>query len=69
MFNDDGSIAGSPTTHRIYTVDTGARSYWQCSCGVSGSAPSWSVDLHSDRHLERGDRRIDCSSYEGILRG
>jgi len=70
MFNDDGSIAGSPTTHRIFTEDTGdERAYWQCSCGTGGSAASWKVDLASDRHIGPNDRRIDCSSYEGILRG
>lgn len=67
MFNDDGTIVGSPTTHRIFT-DYVEGAYWQCSCGAAGSGSEDRIDILSDRHIGPNDRRIDCSTYEGILR-
>jgi hypothetical protein len=50
--------------HKIYTEeleDNPNRSYWECSCGSSGSASSDRVDLASDKHLKDGDTRIDTN--------
>ena len=37
------------------------RTMWECSCGRSGSAASWKVDVASDRHIqeEAGAQRVD----------
>lgn len=53
------------TDHRIYThdEDDNEHSYWECSCGCSGSSPSYNVDLHSDKHIKYdfGETRVDIS--------
>jgi hypothetical protein len=46
---------------QIYDLpDDDERSYWECSCGRSGSAASWRVDIASDKHIvEAGGSRVD----------
>lgn len=46
----------------VMTEESGAgatedRVYWECSCGRSGSAASWTVDLAVDRHIPEGETR------------
>jgi hypothetical protein len=54
--------------HRIFTEDEDdrGRSYWECSCGTSGSAPAYSVDVASDKHIkyDQGEGRTDISRRE-----
>lgn len=51
--------------HKIHTYeeDDDERCYWECSCGSSGSAPAWKVDLASDKHIKYdiGETRSDIS--------
>jgi hypothetical protein len=56
-------VEPTPVTHRIHTREDGMRSTWECSCGRGGSASTYRVDWHSDKHINRarGDRRIDTS--------
>jgi len=35
------------------------RTAWECSCGRSGSAASWKVDVASDKHIREGEGRVD----------
>lgn len=27
------------------------RAYWQCDCGMAGSAPGWRVDIAAEKHV------------------
>lgn len=48
------------TNHVITTEEIDDdRSAWECSCGHGGSAPTWRVDLASDKHIEAGESRTD----------
>lgn len=48
-------------THRIETTydDKSGRAYWECDCGIAGSCPEITADLHSDKHIPDGDMRVD----------
>jgi len=50
-------------THKIYTEHDAEpeRAFWECSCGASGTAPNYTVDLASDRHIPEGDMRVDTN--------
>jgi hypothetical protein len=42
------------------------RSYWECSCGASGSCGMHNPDLVSDRHIryDLGERRVDVNKLD-----
>lgn len=49
-------------THKIYTHEIDEnRSYWECSCGRSGTADSIGIDVVSDWHIPEGHRRVDTN--------
>lgn len=55
--------------HRILTEgvdDVDGRSYWQCSCGHSGSCEDYRSDLASDKHIkyELGETRVDVNKLD-----
>jgi hypothetical protein len=55
--------------HRIYTefdVEP-ERAFWECSCGASGTAPNYTVDLASDRHIPKDEMRIDTNKPLGEI--
>jgi hypothetical protein len=43
------------TDHVIMIHEEGERSSWECSCGHSGSAPSWKADVAAEKHVEPGE--------------
>lgn len=48
--------------HRVQTNydDEFGGYHWECDCGMGGSGgPGGNADLHSDRHIPEGARRID----------
>ena len=52
--------------HKIYTEEDEKnpdRSFWECSCGTSGSCPTYKVDQASDNHInyDAGDTRVDTN--------
>lgn len=52
--------------HRIVTKEDESnieRSYWECSCGTSGSCPSYNADIASDRHIryDLNETRVDTN--------
>lgn len=45
---------------RMFDTDDDDTTAWECSCGRAGSAPTWKVDVASDRHIrEAGGSRVD----------
>ena len=46
----------SPVSH-VIEIDylDEDRPYWQCDCGLSGSAPSDLVEIAAERHIKDGE--------------
>lgn len=57
-----------PLTHRVMITDDADadRSYWECSCGASGSCGMHNPDLVSDRHIryDLGETRVDVNKLD-----
>jgi len=47
--------------HKIYQWTVFGRDFWECSCGVAGSAPEGNGDLASDKHIKPGESRVDTN--------
>lgn len=54
------------TTHVVQVASEWAergeeRTYWECSCGRSGTSASYRWETHSDKHIDygKGERRVD----------
>jgi hypothetical protein len=47
--------------HKVFTETSEGRDYWECSCGMSGSAPEGNGDLASDRHIGPDESRADVN--------
>jgi len=47
--------------HKIYLYTELGRDWWECSCGISGSAPEGNGDLAADKHIGPDDLRIDTN--------
>ncbi len=57
-----------PVEHRVLITDDTdlERSYWECSCGHSGSCTSDRADIASDKHIKYylGETRTDVSKLD-----
>lgn len=51
-------LHADPPKHVVEISDNdGERSYWECDCGSSGSAPSCNVDFAAEKHIPHGEPR------------
>lgn len=47
--------------HKIYVETVNGREFWECSCGMGGSAPEGHGEIASDKHIKPGESRFDTS--------